>query len=312
MKTWVMISFPYSGYEKGGPREENFLSLLNTCYLADHECRPVIVLNRDTIERNQAAAFLDWFKSRTPDLDVLRVWSVDTCQMWLAGWGKILDEQSPTDDDRIASLPGDLDVIGDTGQFLQHRLPAFLLDRMYDITIGDFTSGVALSPKDLIDRYGTLPLLANWFPDVSRALLERNITKPRSEFVNIRCGPLRELLFQHRKFAYEQTLNFLIKSWNPEKKDWRHSVDRVDLGSIQDSKDTRDFRECLDQIERLERMLRLIWREADERAHLQGPGADLDFITRYTQLDHLSTAIRETAVITLRNLVADRSLVLAP
>lgn len=296
MKTWVVISFPYSGYEKESSREGNFRALVGVCceHLAPR--RPLVVLNRDTMQRGQAEAFLEEFgpgRRLGQRVDIMPVWSVDTCQMWLAGWGWVLDRPDLGPDDHVATLPGDIDVIADTDRFLQQSLPAFLSEAVEQIVVGDFTSGDALSAKDLIDRYGTLPLLANWFPDASRALLRKHISKPRSEFLNVECGVLSELLFRYRKFAYEQTLNLLIRAWDGTDQRWRYAVRRADLGVIQDAGETRRFRDCLDQIERTERMLRLIWRETHEP----------DFVDRYAVLDRFSTSIREAAVITLRNLL---------
>lgn len=322
MKTWVMISFPYGGYGRGSARERNFRALVDSCCSNLPGCKPLVVLNRDTEQKplpsggsgngsgGQAQAFLDEFGEggrQAGMVDIMRVWSVDTCQMWLAGWGRILDRDDVAPADHIATLPGDIDIIADTMGFLHQALPAFLKGRVDDIVIGDFTAGEALSAKDLIDRYGTLPLLANWFPDTSKALLEKHISKPRSEFLNVRCEVLEELLLRHRKFAYEQTLNLLIRAWDGAAATWRYSVGRTDLGVIEDSREQRKFRDCLDQIERTERMLRLIWRETHEPDNPSSP-AYAEFVDRYTHLDRFSTAVRETAVITLRNLLGDEAM----
>lgn len=299
MSTACMVLFPYSGY---GPddrdRAENFRKIINTCRANVKDRPTVVVLNKDTVRRGAAKAFLDEFNkpSKRDEVDIHEVWSVDSCQMWLAGWGYLLD--SPEAPSRIVQVPGDIDVIEDIDLFLGN-LKKFIKVNFAQMFVGDYV-GRGTSAKDLIDRYGTLPLLANWFPAVSHKILGLKLSKPRSEFLNIDTGLLEKLLAK-RKFAYEQTLNMLIRAWDVKTEDENSLVEAYFLGRISDDATYRNYRECIDQIERTERMLRLIWRELNDPVRTGRSYSD--FIDNYFVLDQRSTAIRGTAVVTIRNLI---------
>ena len=308
MQTRTMVLFPYSGYQPSSPREKNFCSIVDACLRIENDKRPVVVLNSDTIRRGTANAFLSEFDgegTRSGDVEILKVWSVDSCQMWLAGWGHILD--SDPDASRIAQVPGDIDLIVRMNAFY-NNLDNYLTASNRDIIVGDFSGGEAFSAKNLIDTYGTLPLLANWFPEVSQGITEIPLTKPRSEFLNIERSVL-EVLLRHRKFAYEQTLNMLIRSWDFESSTWSYEVRSHHFGEVIDDTEYRKYRDCLDQVERTERMLRLIWREINEPEPLSElePSANqaryAKFVDEYIVRDRRSTSIRETAIITIRNLI---------
>lgn len=310
MTTQVIIMFPYSGFEAGGTREALFWQLVGQC--PRDMPKPIVVLNRDTEKREKAKAFLDNPRSST-DVCIHRCWAVDTCQMWLSGWGLVLDKPEFREDDRIVQLPGDIDTV-DVKHFFP-GLRSFINQGGDDIVIGDFDSEDIFSAKELIDLYGTYALMANWFPDVAQAcrqdpakFLEQGQTynkkffklnRFRSEFLNIKIGTLQSLLTV-RKFAYEQTLNMLIRSWDYAIKDWKYSITTTNLGIISDDNSFRKYRDCLDQIERTERMLKLLWREIyeNEYENLQ------DFINEYDQLDRHSTSIRESARIIIRNILS--------
>jgi hypothetical protein len=298
MSTRSMILFPYSGYRAGDSREATFDELVARCREYLSGTRPLVVVNRDTETRGGAAAFLARYQSEA-EVEILKVWSVDTCQMWLAGWGHILSEDA--DATRIVQLPGDLDVIADNRDFF-NRLRNFVKTPVDPIAVGDFKTGEKFSAKDLIDLYGTLPLLANWFPELSEAMLELPLSKPRSEFLNFDRATLERLL-AHRKFAYEQTLNILIRAWSFDKHTWEHEIGVHDLGEIHDDRSLRKYRDCIDQIERTERMLRLIWRELNEPEQVQDKHEYAAFIDQYVLRDQRSTAIRDTAIVTIRNLI---------
>ncbi|ELR97875.1 hypothetical protein [Gloeocapsa sp. PCC 73106] len=177
-----------------------------------------------------------------------------------------------------------------------------------DIIIGDYITGLEFSAKDLIDRYGTFPLLANWFPGVTTHINQireidewekSGVKKPRSEFLNIKQKVLRELL-EYRPFAYEQTLNILIRSWDFNSDQWKYKLAKFTLGTIQDDNSFRQYRDCIDQIERTERMLRVIWKQINEPQDLEDYQK---FVDNYEKLDVRSTAIRESATIVLRALL---------
>jgi hypothetical protein len=310
VSTQVLIMFPYSGFDEGDKRETLFWQLVDYCQSDSH--KPIIVLNRDTERRGRARSFLENPRSAA-DVNIHRCWAVDTCQMWLSGWGLILDEPTVNNDDRIVQLPGDIDTVNSNVFFTE--LDAFINHGgNHDIVIGDFASEDMFSAKELIDLYGTYALMANWFPDVAQAcrqdpskVLEKakphrqkffKLNRLRSEFLNIRIETLNNLL-KVRKFAYEQTLNMLIRSWDHTNKDWKYKITKMDLGIISDDNSFRKYQDCLDQIERTERMLKLLWREIYETRY---PNQQ-DFIDEYDQLDRRSTSIRENARIIIRNIL---------
>jgi len=313
MSTQVVIIFPYSGFTKDDKRDELFWKMVDCCLREIKTQKPIIVLNRDTERRGKAKAFLDNPRSIS-DVVIHRCWAVDTCQMWLSGWGLVLDkldESKVTDEDRIVQLPGDIDTVNSDVFF--NELGAFISRGGYDIVIGDFESEDMFSAKELIDLYGTYALMANWFPDVAQACrydpgknselakshrVPFKLNRFRSEFLNIRVGTLNSLL-KVRKFAYEQTLNMLIRSWDEANKDWKYNITKMNLGDISDDNSFRKYQDCLDQIERTERMLKLLWREIYESRYQN----QQDFIDEYDQLDRRSTSIRENARIIIRNIL---------
>ncbi len=295
--TRVVINFPYSGSEKEAPREELFWKIVQTC--ASNGTRPIIVvMDQDTITRGGADAFLHDARVGKYDLRVHRTSSVDTCDRWLAGWAvalgmlpcagapgdQALTLPEPDDNDRIILLPGDIDAVAKRNNFFNASLPGFLaMNGTSDIVVGDFETGEKLASKDLIDLHGTYPLFALWFPEIAAAARDKSIWKPRSEFVNVRTCVLRELLSK-RRFAYEQTLNMLIHSWDfatgepaeeatdakaiakseaPKQPGWRYHIAVFPLGEFADDPDERNIPGAIDQIERTERMLKMIWREKE-------------------------------------------------
>ena len=269
MSTQPVIMFPYSGYEPGTQREKVFWEIVHCCRDVVSDRPPIVVLNRDTERRGKAAAFLKATEgkraAKTSQVLIQRAWSVDTCQMWLSAWGRVIDDPDTKDDDRIVQLPGDIDTISagdDDRESFFDKLGAFIDIGRWDIIFGDFSSGNIYNAKELIDLYGTYALMANWFPDVAQASRRPplRLNKLRSEFLNIKVETLKVLL-DYRKFAYEQTLNMLIHSWNFKNKAWKYEIAKKDLGVLKDDSSFRQYRECLDQIERTERMLKLLWRE---------------------------------------------------
>ncbi|HNV24574.1 MAG TPA: hypothetical protein PKH98_06780, partial [Candidatus Omnitrophota bacterium] len=236
----------------------------------------------------------------------IQTWSVDTCQTWLAGWGHVLDNYPEAE--RIVQIPGDLDYVNKDVEFYEN-LSRFIKTTNVDISIGDFGTGDKYSAKSLIDTYGAYPLLANWFPAISQSIRSLPLHRTRSEFLNIKTSVLRDLLINNRNFAYEQTLNFLIRSWNHEEKKWKHQISVSSLGILSDSKSFRDYRSSVDQIERIERMLSLLWREIKEPRKKKNI-SDRMFEEQYTlfsnEYDNLyakSKGIMETARTTLRALL---------
>ncbi len=306
MRIRTIIIFPYGGFDDNEDIETMFWKIIDTCQKADE--MPVVVLNRDTQRRGQVEKL--YRNDRYKDLDIFPVWSVDTCQMWLGGWGHIIEsyesEELEKSDDRVVLLPGDLEQMDDFEGFLD-KLEEFIHASYKDIFIGEYQTGEKYSAKELIDVYGTYQLLANWFPEVSRAIRSLRISKSRSEFQNIRLSTLNKLL-KKRKFAYEQTLNILISSWNTKKKDFDYTIGRIELGILKDDPQFRQYRGCLDQIERTERLIKLLWREINEPKPEDGEKITsasyikrhTDFCNDYDRLHRISTDILEATRITIR------------
>ncbi|ARO88800.1 hypothetical protein EBAPG3_014050 [Nitrosospira lacus] len=56
MMTKVLLVFPYSGFDKGTPREGIFWELVNKAKARDVSRRPLVILNRDTEIRGKVIA----------------------------------------------------------------------------------------------------------------------------------------------------------------------------------------------------------------------------------------------------------------
>lgn len=307
MSTKTMILFPYGGYVADSKCEDLFWKLVDTCRAIDEEPideKPLVVLNRDTETQGNAAAFLD--DSRKEKVEILKVWSVDSCQMWLTGWGYIIDRYPESS--RIVQLPGDIETIKDETDFF-NDIHNFITASGDNFVIGDFNTGDRYSAKELIDTYGIYPLLANWFPKVFKKIRGFHLRRPRSEFLNIKTTTLKEFL-KYQKFAYEQTLNMIIHAWDFEKDTWQANIKRpriVRLGTIKDDSTFRQYGGCLNQIERTERLLKYLWREIHEPRITGDDKKDEQeykkFSDEYDDLDRRSTAIREGARIAIRALL---------
>lgn len=292
----VIVMFPYSGFKKKEQKEILFWRLIEEVKKVDS--KPLVVLNKDTKNKGMTKEFLR--DERRKDIEIIETWSVDTCQMWLSGWGHIINERKNNKEiKRVVLLPGDIEEIEDALKFFKNVETFLTMGNIFDIIIGDFHSGEKFASKDLIDQYGTYALLANWFPEVSKSIFRLPLHKPRSEFTNINIDVLENMLIK-RKFAYEQTLNMLIQSWNFKKKKFDYKIKTVPLGTFKDQQDYRSFSGCLDQIERTERMLKLLWRE--KNVELKETDYQ-EFIDTYEKLDRRSTSIRENARITIKNLL---------
>jgi len=297
-----VIIFPYLGYENNKKCEWYFWWTVDRCKEIDP--KPIVMLSRDTVIRQDAASFIKDKRYKT--LEVVQTWSVDTCQTWLAGWGHVLDNYPEAE--RIAQIPGDIDYVNEDVEFYDN-LGDFIETTSSDIAIGDFGTGDKYSAKSLVDTYGSYPLLANWFPEISKSIRSLPLHRPRSEFLNIKTSVLRDLLINNKNFAYEQTLNFLIKSWDYDKTKWRYNISTHPLGRLSDNKSFRDYRGCIDQIERTERMLSLLWREIKEPKKKDSV-SDTKFEEQYTvfsnEYDNLrskSKGVMEAARTTIRALL---------
>jgi len=298
-----IIIFPYWGYERNEQCQWYFWWTVERCKEIDS--KPIVVLPRNTVIRHDADSFIKDERYKT--LEVVQTWSVDTCQTWLAGWGHVLDNYPEAE--RVVLLPGDIDHVNGDIEFYDN-LGDFIEKPSSDIAIGDFGTGDKYSAKSLVDTYGTYSLLANWFSGIAQGIKSLPLHRPRSEFLNIKTSVLRDLLINNRNFAYEQTLNFLIKCWDDNESKWKCDISIFPLGSLSDNKSFRDYRSCIDQIERIERMLSLLWREIKEPKKEEREN-DKNFKERYAvftnEYDNLrakSKGIMETARTTLRSLLA--------
>lgn len=302
MNAKPVIIFPYLGYENNEKCEWYFWWTVERCKEIDP--RPIVMLPRDTVIRGDAASFVKDERYKT--LEVVQTWSVDTCQTWLAGWGYVLDNYPEVE--RIVQIPGDIDYVDEDIEFYDN-LTGFIKASGSDIAIGDFKTGDKFSAKSLVDTYGTYSLLANWFPEISKSIKLLPLNRPRSEFLNIKTSVLKELLINNRSFAYEQTLNFLIKSWNYDEMKWKYNISIFLLGTLSDNKSFRNYRSCVDQIERLQRMLALLWREikaprkADGLTDKKIEEQYTVFSNEYDKLSTKSNGIMDTARTTLRALL---------
>ncbi len=290
------------GYENNKKCEWYFWWTVDRCKEVDP--KPIVVLPRDTVIRGDAASFIK--DERYATLEVLQTWSVDSCQTWLAGWGHVLDNYPEAE--RIIQIPGDIDYVDEDVEFYGN-LSAFIKTTTSDIVIGDFRTGDQYSAKSLVDTYGTYSLLANWFPEISQSIRSLPLNRPRSEFLNIRTSVLRDLLINNRNFAYEQTLNFLIKSWNYEESKWKYDISISRLGALSDNKSFRNYRASIDQIERIERMLSLLWREIKQPKKRENfSNREFEYLytvfsNEYDKLYTKSKGIMDTARTTLRALL---------
>ena len=294
-----LIVFPFRGYESNEKLQWYFWWTVKQCKEIDP--KPIVVIPRMTVLNGDAKSFMK--DKRSKDLEILQTWSVDTCQTWLAGWGHILDNYP--DAERIVQLPGDIDYVNEDVEFYDN-LKEFIANTDSCLAIGDFGTGDKFSAKSLVDTYGAYPLLANWFPEVSQGIRKLPLHRPRSEFINIKTDILRDHLVHNRSFAYEQTLNFLIKFWDFQKAQWKCHISVFPLGSLSDNKSVRDYRSCIDQIERIERMISLLWREIKEPVRREDMTSREieELYTLFTnEYDHLRTkskGVMETARTTLR------------
>ena len=302
MPVKTMILFPYGGYASGSTCERLFWRLVDTC--RDIDEKPIVVLNRDTETQGNAAAFLG--DSREKKVKTHNVWSVDSCQMWLAGWGHIIDRYPESS--RIVQVPGDIENIEDETDFFID-IHNFVKASGDNFIIGDFETGDRYGAKELIDTYGIYPLLANWFPNVFKEIRGFHLRRPRSEFLNVETTTLKEFL-KYKKFAYEQTLNMIIRAWDFEKDTWQAKIKRpgiARLGIIKDDSKFRQYGGCLNQIERTERLLKYLWREIHEPRATGDDQQDeqkyKEFSDDYDDLDRKSTDIREGARIAIRALL---------
>jgi len=304
-----IIIFPYTFPDPKNDRGvalENLKDLyafISTLSGDPRYAHPITVMNRQTFYTNtrwvyNANLYKVFEEIRRNVVEakstIVHTWAVDTCQMWLAGFGKAYDEDNPADD-VYWLIPGDFNYAKDKHEAQAKRmvdkmrgLPEAVLEHDQDLAIGEITVDIN-SAKQLIDTYGTYGLLYNWFPHEAQAI--RRITdKPRSEFLAISHSFLREVLRQ-RWYAYEQTIIILLQAIIGKKR-----VHPIKLGDLSDLPQGREkLSAAMQQVERTERALKLFWRERNENQS--------DWADRFKRLDTQSGQIRGAALVILENLL---------
>ncbi len=313
----AMVLFPYVLPEDDADRSKVVTVLGNVVQVIQESVKtgrglhssakpPVMVLNRVTQRNRYFRSAMEMLGIDADKWKFIYSWSVDTCQDWLVGWGKIIDDwykDGHKEREGILQIPGDLRDVGDPnnpdalGEFLGNlqNMANAIGANDSDFVIGGYEL-IRRGGKFLIDAYGTLPLLYNWFPEVASQIRHKRITRPRSEFLAGRVEFFDKMLVTHRRFAYEQTTAFLINALSMTgATDQVQSPDicEIFLGKIQDHTGDRGFREAVDQLERMERMMRLLWRASH--------GGNMFDIDEYSVLDGRSAAIRSAAMVTFRN-----------
>ena len=310
MKTICVIIVPLSGVD-GTEKGDIFERLIDECInLTDYP--PIVVIDTKSV----------WFGndvrvrklSLNKRIILVERLCVDTCQMWLEGWNHVFSLDGSENIERIVLLPGDLVKISNPIDFF-NGLDLFINATSPKMLIGQFQVEEANSGKALIDQYGVYPLLANWFPNVSRLIHGERIERPRSEFLNMDAKLLKKLL-EKRSFAYEQTLNMIIRIVEtpadvglvPPKPDeliehWFHSHVRImKLGKVSDDSSSTAFLGCLDQIERTDRLLRFVWRELNKLPTVSDKEYR-DFLSEFSSLSRTSSEVRHAAIVAIRALL---------
>jgi hypothetical protein len=268
--------------------------------------KPVTIVNNQTQYRSNAEPKLSELHTRAvqeivqPVSSVTHVWAVDTCAMWLRGFGDAFQsaEKQNAIHDVFWLIPGDFDYSTDAGQNALQELPKIPLKVHMgegEICLGEITVPLN-SSKALIDTYGTYGLLYNWFPAEAQGL--RTITdKPRTEFFALNWHTLRNALIDNRWYAYEQTLMILLQ--NMKGREPVRKISRIPLGSISDPEAARStLASAIQQVERTERALKLFWRERAEREER------INWKDEFRTLDRQSESIRTAAMVILRRLLA--------
>lgn len=261
--------------------------------------KPITVVNRQTLYKAREDLLdIDRFLRQVvaPVSEIDFVWAVDTCQMWLDGFGKAYDRGSVND--VFWLIPGDFHYANEHGMLALERMPK-LPDNVYDgeceLCIGEI-SVPPNSAKYLIDIYGTYGLLYNWFPAEAQGI--RKITvRPRSEFLAIGHDYLKAALMRpERWYAYEQTIVILLQGMKGIKQ--MRAVKPVDLGEVIDDPSARStLAGAMQQIERTERVLKLYWRELHE-------WEDPNWPDTFRKLDAQSEQIRGAAMIIMQQILS--------
>jgi len=289
-KIHPLIMYPYYHPKDLSDLKVLYESLELTTKDSTNYNRAITVMNRQTYYRNEKdPLFMDFLKNTIMKYsEVVHTWSVDTCQMWLTGFGKAFDD-SDSKTDVYWLIPGDFNY-NSNQEILSKlkQLPQEVKDDNCDLCLGEITVA-SNSSKQLIDTYGTYGLLYNWFPDQAQKL--RKITdKPRSEFFAIGHNYLKFVL-ERRWFAYEQTIVILLRGLETRK------IEKIKLGKISDEdQNLNSLSNAMQQIERTERVLKLYWRDQHEEKDRTWPD-------EFRKLDAQSEHVRNSAMIILEQIL---------
>lgn len=268
---------------------------------------PIVIINQHTIikafkgdasnkyqtenKENEISEFISNQGVKTDN--IFPVWSTDTCQMWLYGFGKALN-QSKGDKDIYWLIPGDFYYASAEDDFFANlfNIPVRVATESIDMIVGEIKVD-ATDVKQLIDTYGTYGLLYNWFPE--QAITITKITsKPRTEFFAITYQYLVHVI-EKRWFGYEQTIIILLRGiLKPFKEGGTTNIQRQQLGKITDKPGSfNDLPSAMQQIERTERVLKAFYQEIKSKKE--------DWTIEYLRRDTNSEKIRATALIVLEN-----------
>ncbi|MEM7222409.1 MAG: hypothetical protein AAF495_05485 [Pseudomonadota bacterium] len=304
-RVYPIIMYPYR-HEEG--TKKNLVALFEWLRnLAGREkmyADPITVVNRQTYYRNaKHKSFIQTYEYLQDRSEIVDAWSVDTCQMWMAGFGHAYDKGRDCSGNGRGHtsnvfwlIPGDFDYDSNSGEKVlskYSKIPNIVYENQADICIGELQSDPD-SSKQLIDTYGTYGLMCNWFPDEATELRKMQIRKPRSEFFAINQRFLEIAMIENRWFAYEQTVVLLLQAMRGGFKN--REISQVELGDIEDPTGSRDTpASALQQIERTERVLKNYWREMNAKPN------DRTWIGKFRDLSQQSAQIVGSAMIVLEN-----------
>jgi hypothetical protein len=258
--------------------------------------RPITVIPEQTYLRNttwltdKESVFKTFLNNNIEKYsDVLRTWSVDTCQSWLAGLGDAYNRSSNAGSDVYWLIPGDFNYTQKPDVLTSMRQLPESIKEGCNLCLGEISVELN-SSKQLIDTYGTYGLLYNWFPAEAQGI--RQITdKPRTEFFAISHDYLQYVL-KKRWYAYEQMIVILLHGMSG--KDDTRGIQKLSLGNISDLPEGRDtLASALAQVERTERVLKVYWREHQEQL------ASSNWSDQFKILDAQSEKIRSAAMVIL-------------
>jgi hypothetical protein len=85
-----LIIFPFPGLEKTGRGYQLFRRLLELCATSSGGSKPIVIYDKRSREPKATKQILSELENSA---EIVKIWGVDTCQDWLAGWGYVLDKE---------------------------------------------------------------------------------------------------------------------------------------------------------------------------------------------------------------------------